>query len=36
MATETTRKEEGNISYILHEDINISSKVVILEEWQAQ
>ena len=34
--TEATRKEEGNISYVLHEDINNSSKVIILEEWKSQ
>lgn len=34
--TNASRKEEGNISYILHEDINNSSKVIILEEWKSQ
>ncbi|NRR92569.1 antibiotic biosynthesis monooxygenase [Winogradskyella undariae] len=34
--TDATRKEEGNISYILHEDINNSAKVIILEEWKSQ
>lgn len=34
--TDATRKEEGNISYVLHEDINNSSKVIILEEWKSQ
>ncbi|WP_215731642.1 putative quinol monooxygenase [Bizionia saleffrena] len=34
--TDATRKEEGNISYILHQDINNSSKIIILEEWKSQ
>ncbi|WP_166385689.1 MULTISPECIES: putative quinol monooxygenase [unclassified Polaribacter] len=34
--TDATRKEEGNISYVLHEDINNSLKVIILEEWKSQ
>ncbi|GGG46808.1 putative quinol monooxygenase [Bizionia arctica] len=34
--TDATRKEEGNISYILHEDINNSLKILILEEWKSQ
>ena len=34
--TDATRKEEGNISYVLHEDINNSAKIIILEEWKSQ
>ncbi|WP_452233085.1 putative quinol monooxygenase [Lacinutrix sp. MEBiC02595] len=34
--TDATRKEEGNISYVLHEDINNSLKILILEEWKSQ
>lgn len=31
-----TRKEEGNISYDLHQDINNPLKFVILEVWKSQ
>lgn len=34
--TDASRKEEGNISYVLHEDINNNAKVIILEEWKSQ
>jgi len=30
-----TRKEEGNVSYDLHEDINNPLKYIILEVWKS-
>ncbi|MFI3317843.1 MAG: putative quinol monooxygenase [Rikenellaceae bacterium] len=31
-----TRKEEGNISYELHSDINTPLKYIIIEVWKSQ
>lgn len=31
-----TRKEEGNISYVLHEDVSDMTKLVLLEVWKSQ
>ena len=31
-----TRTEEGNISYVLNEDVQNKSKFTILEEWKSQ
>lgn len=33
---DATRKEEGNISYELHENINNPLEVTILEVWKSQ
>lgn len=33
---DATRKEAGNISYDLHENINNSSDYVIIEVWKSQ
>jgi quinol monooxygenase YgiN len=32
---EGTRTEAGNISYVLHQDINNPLKYIILEEWKS-
>ena len=34
--TEDSRKEEGNISYSLCEDVNDDSLFVVIEEWKSQ
>ena len=34
--TDATRKEEGNISYVLNEDVKNKSRFIILEEWKSQ
>ncbi|MFT3739574.1 MAG: putative quinol monooxygenase [Breznakibacter sp.] len=34
--TDATRKEEGNISYVLHRDTDNDLKFIILEEWKSQ
>jgi quinol monooxygenase YgiN len=34
--TDGTRKEEGNISYVLHQDIYNSLAFIILEEWKSE
>ena len=34
--TDATRKEEGNISYVLHQDISNNLKFTILEVWKSQ
>ena len=34
--TNGTRKEEGNISYVLHQDIHNPLIFIILEEWKSQ
>ena len=36
VVTDATRKEEGNISYVLHKDVSNPSKFIILEEWKSQ
>lgn len=33
---DATRKEEGNISYILHGDIKDDSKLILIEDWKSQ
>lgn len=34
--TDGTRREEGNISYILHQDTTNPLKFVIIENWKSQ
>lgn len=34
--TDETRKEEGNISYVVHTDVTDPLKFVILEHWKSQ
>lgn len=34
--TDATRKEEGNISYVLYKSVDNNSKFTILEEWKSQ
>ena len=36
VVTDGTRKEEGNSSYVLHQDIHNPSTFIILEEWKSQ
>ncbi|MFI3266454.1 MAG: putative quinol monooxygenase [Rikenellaceae bacterium] len=33
---DNTRKEEGNISYVLHQDLKEPLKYVIFEHWKSQ
>lgn len=33
---EETRKEEGNISYVLHEDIENKGHFLLIEKWKDQ
>ena len=33
---DSTRKEEGNISYVLHQDINNPLVYVVIEVWKSQ
>lgn len=33
---EKSQKEDGNISYVLHQDINNSQNFVIIEKWRDQ
>lgn len=34
--TDASRKEKGNISYHLHQDINNLNVFIIIEEWESQ
>lgn len=32
---DSTRKEPGNISYVLHQDVKDNNKYIIFEEWKS-
>lgn len=34
--TDETRKEAGNLSYALHQDVNNPQKFIIIEHWASQ